>query len=151
MGVRLFLDSEEKARAAAEWSSFTDPSAGADAKPPRTLVGVYRLAGLAFGIFGAGLGAAAWAARDSVIRIFGTGPSGPAARTAVGAALLLAGGGLAVLKILRVRRIYSARLVEAVTGRGPGEEGAARKISDGCLWLLAGSLAAYGAWLVREG
>lgn len=149
LGVRLFLDSEEKARAAAEWSSYADPSgAASDAKPPRALVGAYRLVGLAFGVFGAGLAGSVLGGWDLVPRIFGPGPSGPSARPAVGAALLAAGGGLAVLNILRARRVLSARLVEAVTGQGPGEENLARKASGACLWLLAGSLAAYGSALV---
>lgn len=151
LGVRLFLDSEEKARAAAEWDTFSDPAAGAsEPRPPRALVGAYRLVGLAFGLFGAGLAGSILAGLGFAPRIFGSGPSGPSARLAVGALLLAAGGSLAVLKILRARRILSARLVEAVTGQGPGEETWARKASGGCLWLLAGSLAAYGLALIRD-
>ncbi len=150
LGVRLFLDSEEKARAAAEWSSYSDPSGAApDGKPPRALVGAYRLVGLGFGVFGAVLAGSVLAGWNWVSGFFGSGPVSPSGRLFVGGVLSAAGGGLAILKILRARQVFSARLVEAVTGGGPGEGSLARKVSGACLWLLAGSLAAYGLALVR--
>lgn len=152
MGLRLFLDSEEKARAASEWDGYAEPSAGGgDARAPRTLVGAYRLGGLIFFIFGAGLGAAAVFRPGAVASLFGPGPMSSGGRTAMGAVLLFTGGSWAILQALRARIARSARLSEAGEGLGPGPAGGARNISQACAWLLAGSVAAYGLVLLRGG